>query len=140
MATGASISMARPYGFATPTQGEAGPMELPTPPARFPSMNRPISITIPHELGAAEARRRIDTGLGKLEKEVAGGLAQVRKHWEGDRMHFTARILGQAVSGRLEVLERAVQMEIELPPFLAMIADTIKGRLKKEGQLLLEKK
>lgn len=103
-------------------------------------MNRPVSISIPHELGVAEARRRIDEGLGKLEKDVAGGLAQVRKHWEGDRMHFSARIMGQAVAGRLDVLERSIAMEIDLPPFLAMIADTIKGRLKKEGQLLLEKK
>jgi hypothetical protein len=31
-------------------------------------------------------------------------------------------------------------MEIDLPNMLAMIAGKIQGRLKKEGQLLLEKK
>ena len=103
-------------------------------------MNRPVSISIPHDLGVVEAKRRIDTGIGRLETEAAGGLAQIRKRWEGDRMIFSARIMGQAVEGRLDVLERAIAMEIDLPPLLAMIADTIKGRLKKEGVLLLEKK
>ena len=31
-------------------------------------------------------------------------------------------------------------VDSDLPPFFAMIADKVKGRLKKEGQLMLEKK
>jgi putative polyhydroxyalkanoate system protein len=103
-------------------------------------MTRPLSISIPHELGAAEARRRIETGFDRLERQISGGLATVEKRWEGDRMHFVARGLGQTVSGRLTVLERSIDMEVELPAFLAAIADKIRGRLQKEGQLLLEKK
>ena len=60
--------------------------------------------------------------------------------WDGDRLAFSAKVVGQAVAGRLDVLEDAVRMEIELPAFFAMIADKVKGRLKKEGQLMLEKK
>jgi hypothetical protein len=103
-------------------------------------MTRPISISIPHELGVAEARRRIETGFGRLEREISGGLAQVEKHWEGDRLLFTAKAMGQTVSGRLDVLERSIAMEIDLPAILAAIADTLKGRLKAQGRLLLEKK
>jgi hypothetical protein len=103
-------------------------------------MTRPISITIPHELGVAEAKKRLESGFAKLEREISGGLAQVEKHWEGDRMVFHAKALGQAVSGRLDVLEKSIAMEIDLPHFLAVIADTIKGRVKKQGMLLLEKK
>jgi hypothetical protein len=55
-------------------------------------------------------------------------------------MSFSAVIMGQAVTGRLDVFERSVAIEVDLPPFLAMIAGSLKGRLKKEGQLLLEKK
>jgi hypothetical protein len=49
-------------------------------------------------------------------------------------------VVGQSVAGRLDVLEEAVRMEVDLPPFFAMIADKVKGRLQKEGQLMLEKK
>ena len=103
-------------------------------------MTRPLSISIPHELGVAEARQRIEAGFDRLERQISGGLAQVEKHWEGDQMHFVARGVGQTVSGRLQVLERAIDMEIELPAFLAMIADKIRGRVQKEGRLLLDKK
>ena len=41
---------------------------------------------------------------------------------EGDRLSFAAKVVGQAVSGRLDVLEEAVKMEVDLPPFFAMIA------------------
>ena len=65
---------------------------------------------------------------------------KLTRTWEGDRLSFAAKVVGQAVAGRLDVAEDAVRMEVDLPPFFAMIADKVKGRLKKEGQLMLEKK
>lgn len=102
-------------------------------------MTRPVRIDIPHELGAAEARRRIEEGFGRIESQF-GGVAQVTKSWDGDRMSFRGKVMGQAISGRLDVRDKAVAMEIDLPTMLALIADKITGRVKKEGQLLLEKK
>ncbi len=64
----------------------------------------------------------------------------MEKSWSGDQLNFQAQALGQHVGGRLQVLDSAVHMELDLPPFLAMIASTLKGRLQKEGQLLLDKK
>ena len=104
-------------------------------------MTRPITITIPHQLGAQEAKRRIEQGFGRLESQIAKpGLAEMQKRWEGERLTFSGRMLGQAIQGRLDVLEDAVKMEVDLPEFLAVIANAVKGRLKREGKLLLEKK
>ncbi len=103
-------------------------------------MSKPVTVTIPHQLGRAEARRRIDEGFARLTAQLGGGLAQINKTWSGDQMQFAARAVGQAISGRLDVLDDAVKMEIDLPPLLAMIADKIRGRIQKEGQLLLDKK
>ena len=103
-------------------------------------MTKPITITIPHELGRAEAHRRIEEGFGKLEHQLSGGMGRMRKTWQGDRLSFSAQVLGQGVSGRLDVLDDAIGLEIDLPGFLAVIADRLKGRLQKEGQLLLEKR
>jgi hypothetical protein len=107
---------------------------------RSSSMSKPITISIPHQLGAAEARKRIEAGFGQLEQQISGGLARVEKRWDGDQMSFHAKVLGQAIAGRLKVLDASIDMEIDLPPVLAAIADTIRGRLKKQGTLLLEKK
>ena len=104
-------------------------------------MSRPISITIPHQLGKAEARRRIEAGFGRLGDQFGGqGLAQLHKSWSDDRMSFSAQVLGQAISGRLQVLDETIDLEVDLPALFALMAGKIKGRLKKEGQLLLEKK
>lgn len=102
-------------------------------------MAKPITVSIPHELGRAEARKRIEDGLGRIGQQFGEGV-KLTKAWEGDTLRFSARVVGQAVAGRLDVLEDAVKMEVDLPPFFAMIADKVKGRLKKEGQLMLEKK
>jgi putative polyhydroxyalkanoate system protein len=102
-------------------------------------MTKPVTVSIPHELGKTEARKRIEEGLGRMVQQFGEGV-KMTKTWDGDRLNFSAKVVGQAVSGRLDVLEEAVKMEVDLPPFFAMIADKVKGRLKKEGQLMLEKK
>ena len=100
-----------------------------------------INISVPHRLSVAEAKHRLDTEFGQLERQFgAGGLAQVERRWVGDRLVFSARALGQIVSGTMDVLVGEVRMEIVLPGFLGTIAGVIKGRLKKQSQLLLEKK
>lgn len=104
-------------------------------------MSKPISITIPHEIGRAEARRRLDEGLAKLsEQALSGGLAKLHQAWDGDRMSFSAQALGQTITGRLEVLDEAVRMEVDLPNVFALIAGKIKGKLQTQGRLLLEKR
>ncbi len=103
-------------------------------------MGRPISISLPHDLGVTEARRRIDEGFGRLTAQLgSGGLAGLQRRWEADTMSFAAQVMGQQVSGRLEVLAREVRMEIDLPGLFGFIAGKIKGRLKSEGRLLLAK-
>ncbi len=104
-------------------------------------MGKPLTVEIPHNLGREEARRRIEAGFDRLEHQFGGGgLAKLEKRWTGDLLSFHAQVVGQALSGRLEVKADSVHMELDLPPFLAMIAGSLKGRLQREGQLLLERK
>ena len=102
-------------------------------------MSKPVVVSIPHQLGRLEARRRIEAGLDRVTHQFGEGV-KLTKAWDGDRLAFSAKVVGQAVAGRLDVLEDAVRMEIELPAFFAMIADKVKARLQKEGQLMLEAK
>src|SRR3954453_17893987 len=108
---------------------------------------RPVSVTIPHKLGKPEARTRIEKGFGQMRQQIASGAGGVlgsmmkfEERWEGDRLHFEGVGLGQKMTGRLAVREDAVYIQIDLPDILAAIADRISGRLRTEGQKLLEKK
>ena len=102
-------------------------------------MSQPVVVTIPHQLGRFEARRRIDEGVGRLTQQFAA-MGDVKHAWDGDVLRFTVSTMGQAISGFIEVAEQNVRLEVMLPGFLAMIAGKVKGRLQKEGQILLEDK
>jgi putative polyhydroxyalkanoate system protein len=103
-------------------------------------MATPISISIPHQLGRAEARRRIETGFAKLIGQLPGATGNCSQRWEGDRLIFTVSGLGQGVSGVIHVLEASVTMELELAGLLGVIASGLKARIQQAGQLLLTKK
>lgn len=103
-------------------------------------MAETIKIDIPHKLSRAEARTRIEASFGKLRDQAVGGMVKFEDVWTGDRLDFRARMLGQSVVGRLDVLDEAVHVEIDLPGFLASIANKVKGKIAQGGQILLAKK
>ena len=103
-------------------------------------MASPIIISIAHQLGRAEARRRIEGGFAKIIQLLPGSTAPPTQHWEGDRLEFSVAALGQTVSGVIQVFDTTVAMEIQLPGVLHVIAGGLKDRLQKVGQLLLTRK
>lgn len=104
------------------------------------SMATPLSVSIPHQLGRAEARRRIETGLANLVGPLPGGAGVRSQRWDGDRLDFTVSGLGQTVSGFVDVLDASVTMELELTGLLGVVAGGLQGRLQKAGHLLLTRK
>ena len=100
-------------------------------------MSDPITLEIPHKLGLAGARARVEGGVGKIV-EMVPGATSVDHHWEGDTMHFTVAALGQRVASRLTVGDAKVRAEIDLPRFLRLFADKIKAKLAKEAPKMLE--
>jgi len=102
-------------------------------------MPTPITISIPHQLGRVEARRRIETGFANMIRQFGGGGACTER-WEGDTMTFSVGAMGQRLTGVIDVLDTTVTMTIELPGVLGLIAGGFKKRLEKAGQLLLTKK
>ncbi|RFC62143.1 hypothetical protein DYI37_18055 [Fulvimarina endophytica] len=103
-------------------------------------MAETIKVDIPHKLGRAAARQRIDEGFARLRQDLMGGMVKFEDTWTNDHLDFRARVMGQSVTGRLDILDDHVHVEVDLPMFLASIAEKLKGRLRKEGQVLLEKK
>jgi hypothetical protein len=104
-------------------------------------MSKPLTVTIPHQLGKAEALKRIEEGFGKIEQQLAGGTAaKVTKTWAGDTMNFSAVAMGQTITGALHVFDQEIKLDIVLPGILGMLAGKIRDKVQKEGTLLLEKK
>ena len=103
-------------------------------------MATPITVVIPHQLGRAEARRRIETGFAKIIHVLPGSAGTCTERWYGDRLTFAVAAVGQTVGGVIDVQDAAVTMEIQASGVLGVIAGRLKDRLQKAGQLLLTKK
>jgi hypothetical protein len=105
-------------------------------------MSRPVTIILNHNLGAAEASRRLREGFGRIRQSLSGGMMfRFDETWESDAsLRFTAKGLGQTITGAVDVFPQHVRIEATLPGLLASLAEIIAGRVEKEGQILLEKK
>ena len=103
-------------------------------------MTKPLVVSIPHQLGAVEAQRRLKTGIEQLKEQYAGKFAVLEDRWTGHHLDFRVSAIGQAVSGTLDVAEDSVMLALQLPWMLAMLAQKAQGLIQSRGQLLLEKK
>ena len=104
-------------------------------------MAKPLIVDLPHELGRAEARRRIETGVEQGRALLAkSGVSIGNLAWTGDRLDFALSALSQSVDGSIDVGDQSVRIEVRLPLLLALFAEKVKKSLGKEGTLLLTKK
>lgn len=103
-------------------------------------MTKPLVVSIPHNLGKAEAMRRLQGGLTRLKTQFGDKIASIDETWNGDRMAFRVGAMGQTINGHLDVMEDQVRVEVQLPWILAMVAEKAKTFIQKQGALMLEKK
>ncbi len=94
-------------------------------------MTTPLTVRIPHQLGRAEARRRIETGFAKMIDALPGGTGRGSERWEGDRLVFSVAAMAQTVGGVIDVDDTAVTMEIQLSGMLGLVASGLKDRLRR---------
>ena len=75
-------------------------------------MSEPIVVTLPHQLGKAEALRRLQGSFSNAQS--SGGSLLVFKHqWSGDHLDFRA--------------EDHVRLEVQLPWLLSLLANKAKA-------------
>ena len=97
----------------------------------------PLVVTISHRLGRDEAKRRIDSGLGAIKAEISPYVSTIDYIWDGDRLDFRAVAMLQTITGRIEVHEEFVRIELGLPFLLHLVAKTIAGRVESRAATLL---
>ena len=103
-------------------------------------MATPIIVDLPHRLGAEEAKKRLQNGIGSLKDHIPGGAADVRSSWQGEQMNLEVAAMGQEVRARLDVQEKVVRLELLLPPMLSFLAKPIEALVRRQGAELLEDK
>ena|SRR5690348_15727996 len=99
-------------------------------------MTDPFIITVSHSLGREEAKRRLQDGFAQARAHLPG----LEESWSGEQMDFRLAVMGQAVSGRIDVLEDCARIELFLPRALGWLARTIGRRVSEQTALMLEKR
>jgi len=102
-------------------------------------MSAPLVVSIPHRLGREEASRRLKAGLTRAASSVPV-LKVDEERWDGDRMVFRVRALGQAASGHLDGADDHVRLEVTLPWLMPRFAQAAPITIKNRGNLLLTKR
>jgi hypothetical protein len=100
----------------------------------------PLVVTIPHQLGKEGAKSRLRGGMDQLKGALGGFASTVDQRWDGDRLELTMVVMGQNVAARVDVMDEAARVEVDLPWMLRLLAEKIKGRIENQTTLLLEKK
>lgn len=103
-------------------------------------MSKPLIVVVPHQLGQAEARRRLENAVEQVHAAFGDKVTSLDRSWTANRLDVSMKAMGQGISAALDVQQDNVRVEVQLPWMLAMIAEKAKGFIQKQGQLLLEKK
>jgi hypothetical protein len=97
-------------------------------------MSTSIVITLPHRLGAEEAKRRIAGGIELLRRDYIDKLAYSEVNWNGDTANLRVVAFGQTATAQLYVMSDAVRIEVQLPWILAALTSKIQGVLKTKAE------
>jgi hypothetical protein len=103
-------------------------------------MSKPLVVSIPHQLGRAEAQRRIKSGIASVRTHYSALFHIQEETWAGDRLLFNVSTLGQSASGTIDFADDHVRLEVMLPWLIALIAEKLTPAIQKEATLMLEKK
>jgi hypothetical protein len=92
-----------------------------------------FSVSVPHEIGRAEALSRLRKFLEITRHDYAHEVSDVRGQWEGNQLEFTFSARGQPIQGSLVVEENAVHvsglLEFRAILFRGRIEETIREGL-----------
>lgn len=91
-----------------------------------------LDVAVPHQLGRAAARARIEARLPEIAGSLPAFVEKPEGAWRGDVFEFGFSALRRHISGRIAVLDRTVEITADLPlialAFRRTIAETVRSR------------
>jgi Putative polyhydroxyalkanoic acid system protein (PHA_gran_rgn) len=97
-------------------------------------MENAIVITLPHRLGAVEAKKRIAERIEILRRDYLDKLAHTEAVWNGDTADVRVTAFGQTAIGKICVMADSLRIEVQLPWFLAALTGRVQSVLKNNAE------
>jgi Putative polyhydroxyalkanoic acid system protein (PHA_gran_rgn) len=97
----------------------------------------PIVVVVPHRHGKAEAARRIKSGIESATTRYAAEFKIAEQNWDGDRLRFRVAVLGQPVTGTIDVSDAEARAEVTLTWLMAHLVKPAEAIVRREGESIL---
>ena len=96
-----------------------------------------VSFSVPHQLGQAEAVRRMQEKADEVKKSFGNDVSNAFDRWNGNQLDFGFTSMGMNVKGNMAVEEADVKVRVELPMVAMMFKGMVEKRVREElGKLL----
>ena len=98
-----------------------------------------MEVTVPHDLGRAEAKRRLEAGLPKLEQHIPGGGSLTSNFVSDDMLQLEINAMGQRIPVAIRIENDRLDAEVSVPVFLKMMRGQIADFVKVSAEKMLQK-
>ena len=98
-----------------------------------------FNATVPHGLGKQVARSALDGLLDKVTQKYGDQVTGLEQNWVGDTLNFAFTTYGFKISGNLEVDDKQVKLQGDLPFAAAMFKGKIESSIQSEIEKTLAK-
>ena len=99
----------------------------------MPKMN----VSVPHNLSADEAIRRIKNLVGDMKKQFGDRVTDLKEEWSGNNGQFAFKAMGFDVSGTVQVDAGEVRIQGDLPFAASMFKGRIESTIQERARQLL---
>ncbi len=96
-----------------------------------------FNFTQSHKLGTEEAKNRLSQLVDKLKEDFKNMIHEPEQHWEENLAHFSFRIYGGIIKGRVKVENEQAYLEIEYPFTLAPFKGMVEKEIRTKAEELL---
>ena len=97
----------------------------------------PIVVTIPYRHDKAEAVRRIKAAIDEARARYAAQLKIAEESWDSDSLRFRAAVLGQTVTGTIDIADDHVRAEVLLTWLMGHLMKPAEALIRQEGERAL---
>ena len=94
-------------------------------------------VSVPHVLGQAAARQRVEGFLDRMRRDLPGQVSDVTGEWQDERLEFALKASGLSIRGTLVVEETAADVSGNLPLAAVLFRGQIERTIRDELARLL---
>lgn len=98
-----------------------------------------MKVVVSHNTSREEARRIVEQRAAGLMRQITPHAQNIEQEWIGDTLHFRGKALGMQVKAYVEVTEREIMVDADLPLLARPLEPRIRETVEREAEQMFRK-